>query len=192
MKGTKQPRAFSGQLDTQQFGFCSMPFGLWPALLGSPQANSLAQFTIGGWCVVDPVTLAAATALVGAMATDGWQQARDATVALWRRVRPERAEAIAGDLELTRPRVLTARQRGEDDREQALVTSWRLHVQDLLDQDAGLASDVRRLVDECLLPLLPPTEQTSVRAVVQHVDTRDHSQSIVAGRDAHVTQTRRP
>jgi hypothetical protein len=32
---------------------------------------------------VDPIVLAAATALVGAMATDAWQQARTAVVAWW-------------------------------------------------------------------------------------------------------------
>ncbi|MDB4872445.1 MAG: hypothetical protein JWL97_3449, partial [Gemmatimonadales bacterium] len=39
---------------------------------------------------MDPILVAADTALVGAMATDTWQQARAGAVALWRRLHPDR------------------------------------------------------------------------------------------------------
>ncbi|MGI5158413.1 hypothetical protein [Microbispora sp. CA-102843] len=38
----------------------------------------------------------------------GWQQARQAVVALWRRARPERALAIEAELEETRAEVVAA------------------------------------------------------------------------------------
>lgn len=43
---------------------------------------------------MDPILVAADTALVGAMATDTWQQARAGAVALWRRLHPDRVVAI--------------------------------------------------------------------------------------------------
>ncbi|WP_405842536.1 hypothetical protein [Streptomyces sp. NBC_01518] len=141
---------------------------------------------------MDPITLAAASALVGAMATDGWAQARDATVALWRRVWPERAEAVAAELELARPRVLAARERHQEDREQALVAGWRVPLEDLLDRDPTLAADLRRLVDEQLAPLLPKAEQSRVSSIVQNVTTSGHSQATVAGRDVTVNRPNQP
>ncbi|MFJ4790828.1 hypothetical protein [Streptomyces sp. NPDC088794] len=141
---------------------------------------------------MDPITLAAASALVGAMATDGWAQARDATVALWRRVWPERAEAVAAELELARPRVLAARERHQEDREQALVAGWRVPLEDLLDRDPALAADIRRLVDEQLAPLLPKAEQSRVCSIVQNVTTTGHSRATVAGRDVTVNRKNQP
>src|SRR5690349_14355645 len=47
---------------------------------------------------MDPIVLAAGTALVTAMATDAWQSARDGAVALWRKVRPEQAEIVEAEL----------------------------------------------------------------------------------------------
>ncbi|MET9250277.1 hypothetical protein [Nonomuraea sp. NPDC003709] len=43
---------------------------------------------------MDSLVLAAATAVVTALSTEGWRQARKAVVALWRRVHPERVPAI--------------------------------------------------------------------------------------------------
>lgn len=141
---------------------------------------------------MDPITLAAASALVGAMATDGWTHARDATVALWRQVWPERAEAVAAELDLVRPRVLAAREQHQEDREQALVASWRVPLEDLLDRDPAFAADIRRLTDEQLAPLLSKGEQNRINSIVQKVTTSGHSQATVAGRDVIVNQPKQP
>ncbi|OKH98981.1 hypothetical protein A6A06_25610 [Streptomyces sp. CB02923] len=141
---------------------------------------------------MDPITLAAASALVGAMVTDGWQQARDATLALWHRIRPEQDETIATALRTARSTVLTARERGEADREQALVGSWRLRLQDLLDQDPALAGDLRRLVDEHLAPALPAAERTRVRTLVQSARAEGRSQVNQSGRDLTIHQAPPP
>ncbi len=140
---------------------------------------------------MDPISLAAASALVGAMATDGWQQARAATVALWHRVRPEQDEAIATELRTARSTALTARERGETDREQALVSSWRLRLQDLLDRDPALVGDLRRLVDEQLTPALPEAEQARIHTLVQKARATDHSQVSQSGGDMTTHQAPR-
>lgn len=64
--------------------------------------------------VVDPIVLAAGTALVSAMATDVWQQARARVVALWRRVHPQQADTVEADLEGLHAQVLDARQIQEE------------------------------------------------------------------------------
>jgi hypothetical protein len=51
-----------------------------------------------GRLVVDPIVVAFRTALVGAMATDVWQQARASEVALWRRVHPQQVGTVEADL----------------------------------------------------------------------------------------------
>jgi len=60
--------------------------------------------------VVDPIVVAAGTALVSAMATDVWQQARAGVVAFWRWVHPQQADTVEADLEGLRTQVLDARQ----------------------------------------------------------------------------------
>lgn len=63
---------------------------------------------------------AATTALVGAMATDLWLQARTAAVAWWRSVRPEQEAQMHHELEEAHSLLLAARERGDGDLGQAL------------------------------------------------------------------------
>ncbi|MFE7124910.1 hypothetical protein [Streptomyces sp. NPDC057617] len=136
---------------------------------------------------MDPIVLAAGTALVSAMATDAWQQARAATVALWRRIRPEQADHIGAELEALRARVLAARQQGDGDTEQALAGTWRLHLQQLLLDDPTLAAELQRLLDEQLTPALPPGEQAWIQSLVMRAEARDNARVYMAGRDQHIT-----
>jgi hypothetical protein len=64
---------------------------------------------------MDPATLAivAANALVVAVATDAWEKVRGAVVSLWKRVHPDRAAAIDGELRELRNEALIARQQGD-------------------------------------------------------------------------------
>ncbi|MCI3273518.1 hypothetical protein [Streptomyces cylindrosporus] len=61
---------------------------------------------------MDPIVLSAGTALVGAIATDTWDHARAAVVALWRRARPDQADVIDEELAASRRRLLAARDEG--------------------------------------------------------------------------------
>ena len=56
---------------------------------------------------MDPVVAAFGTALIGAIATDAWQQVREAVTGLWRRVHPRREDdGIGAELDELREQVL--------------------------------------------------------------------------------------
>lgn len=61
---------------------------------------------------MDGIVTAAGTAVVSAMATSAWEQARDAVVAWWREVHARHAEDMGAELEATRSQVLAARDKG--------------------------------------------------------------------------------
>lgn len=166
---------------------------------------------------MDPITVAAGSALVGAMATDAWEQIREAVVALWRRARPEAADTVGPELEELRAEVLRARRDTDEDTESALAGAWRLRLHQLLRQAAEdaqdtaqrtaqsraqhtaqstasaaeLAAELRGLLDELLLPALSTDERTEVRALVQHAVVSG-GVSVQAGRDVHQTLPHRP
>jgi hypothetical protein len=108
---------------------------------------------------MDPLVLAAASAVVTAMATDGWQQAREAVARLWRRSRPRHVPAIEADLKETRAEIIAARSASDRAAEEGLVADWRRKLQRLLDADPDLEIELRRVLDEELAPLLPDGEQ---------------------------------
>lgn len=105
---------------------------------------------------MDALALAAASALVSVLATEGWQDGRRAVVALWRRARPEQAPAVEADLAESRTELLAAREAGDDKAEEALVVEWRQRLSRLAAADPGAARELHRIVDEVLTPLLPP------------------------------------
>ncbi|GGM18025.1 hypothetical protein GCM10010129_72780 [Streptomyces fumigatiscleroticus] len=137
---------------------------------------------------MDPIALAAGTAMVGAMATDAWCQARTAVVAWWNRLRPEQVEGLGTDLDTTRGRVLTARESGDTDTEQRLATDWQDRLQRLLLEGPATASDVRRLLDEALVPVLPAEEQVRVGRITMRANASGRARVYQAGRDQHITE----
>lgn len=138
---------------------------------------------------MDPIVLAAGTALVSAMATDAWQQVRAAVVAWWRKVHPARADAVGAELDDTHAQVLAARDRGDEDTEQALTGIWRLHLQQLLDMNPAAGPALQRLLDEHLTPALPMGEQDRIGQIIINAQARDHARQNIAGRDMHITES---
>lgn len=133
---------------------------------------------------MDPLALAAATALVGAMATDAWQQARSSAVELWRRVHPERVPAVEAELAEVRAEVLQARRADDPDTELHLASDWQRRLQRLLRDDPDLAGELQRLLDEELAPLLPTGDDRSgPRTVVQKARASGGSHIYQAGGD---------
>ncbi|MGW6505126.1 hypothetical protein [Nonomuraea angiospora] len=124
---------------------------------------------------MDPIVLAAGTALVMAMATDAWQSDREGAVALWRRNRPEPADAVETEL-------MEARRDGDADTEQALVGSWQVRLQQLLRADPSLVQEIKRMVDEVLTPALEPTDQARVGSLVMEATASGHGRVYQAGR----------
>lgn len=137
---------------------------------------------------MDPVVLAAGTALIGAMATDGWQQARDAAVGLWRRVHPERIPAVEAELEEVRGEVLAARQAGDQEAEDALAGEWRRRLVRLVAADPGAGAEIGRMLDQVWKPLLGEDERARVQHISIQATVSGHGRVYQAGRDQTITE----
>lgn len=138
---------------------------------------------------MDPFVLAAGTAVVNAMATQSWEQACSAVAALWRRIQPERAAKVDAELAEVRIKVLAARERGDDETEQALVWAWRLQLQQLLDENPALRPELKLLLDEHLTPALPLGERAQIQQIVINARAQDHARQNIAGRDLHISES---
>ena len=137
---------------------------------------------------MDPLVLAAAIAVVIAMTTEGWQQARMAVVALWRSVHPERLPAIEAELEETRAEAMSARQARDRQAEHELVDDWQCRLRRLLAADPQLGDELRRVLDEDLAPLLPAAEQTHIRDITMTATASGHGRMFQAGHDQHINE----
>ncbi|MEU5382014.1 hypothetical protein ACWDWT_42655 [Streptomyces sp. NPDC003343] len=137
---------------------------------------------------MDPIALAAGTALVSAIATDAWQGARTGLVSVWRLVRPEQAEAVEAELAETRAQVLSARQAGEADTEQTLVADWQLRIQALLRANPVVADELRRLLNTQLVPALGAEEQSRIGSLMMRAEASGGGRVYQAGRDQHITE----
>ncbi|MFD6285380.1 hypothetical protein [Streptomyces sp. NPDC060205] len=141
---------------------------------------------------MDPIVVAAGTALVGAMATDSWQRTRDAVTNWWRRTRatsPEAVNELAADLQTLHFSILEARSTADIDTEDALVGAWRLRLQTLLADEPDLVGSLRQLVDVHLTPELSKAEQGQVRSVVMHAEAQDNARIYMAGNDQQINGT---
>ncbi|MEU2571847.1 hypothetical protein ACIP3B_02115 [Streptomyces anulatus] len=126
------------------------------------------------------VTLAqsASVTLVGLMATDAWERTRDGFVALWQRARPERADAVAAELDNTREDLAAdAGSEGE------LAAEWQGRIRRLLIDRPQVAEDLQRLLDE-----LTPGATALPATVSQRATATGHSRVYQAGRDQHITE----
>jgi hypothetical protein len=140
--------------------------------------------------MVDPevVELArtAGTTVVTLMATDTWTRTRDGLVSLWRRIHPERADAIAAELDSSRSDLLTAQTTGDQQSENELRAEWQGRMRRLLAADPAAVVALRQLLDEL------SAEQAQAEA--QHVPIQmnavasGHSRVYQAGRDQHITE----
>lgn len=124
---------------------------------------------------MDPLVMAFGTALVGAMATDAWRQVRTRVVGLWWRVHPRQVDTVEADLEGLRARVLDARQAGRADVEQALVGVWQGRLQQLLLDEPALFAELRRVLDDTLVPVLTPVEQSRIGTLIMMGSSHGHS-----------------
>lgn len=124
---------------------------------------------------MDPIVQAAGTALVGAVATDAWQQVKQAVIGLWRRVHPGQACRVSSELDELRNQVLQARADGDAGTEQALEGAWRLRLQDLLKTEPALAADLQQVLDQVLTPVLSEAGQARIGMIVMTATSRDSS-----------------
>lgn len=133
---------------------------------------------------MDEFVLTAANALIAAMATDGWNEARASAVALWRRVHPDRVPAIESELSEVRDEILASRESGETAVERELVADWQRKLRRLIVGHPELAAELAVLQDEWgrLLPASAGGQHIEQTAIVSGDGT-----AYLAGRDQHIT-----
>ncbi len=125
---------------------------------------------------MDPIVLAFGTALVGAIATSTWQQVHEAVTGLWRRVHPrQQADDIGTELDELREQVVLARRNDDTDTKKALEGVWQMRLQQLLRADPSLAADLRRVLDQVLVPALTPAEQARIGTIIMTGSSHDSS-----------------
>ncbi|KUO06072.1 hypothetical protein [Streptomyces caeruleatus] len=129
----------------------------------------------------------AATAIVSALATDGWEKAKDVAGEFWRRVHPERAEMVEAELVDTRAELLAAREAHNAEAEQHLVGEWHGRLRRLLAADPELAKELQRMLAE-----LRSAAGAEDRAGAARIDMRARASGTgrvyQAGRDQHITE----
>ncbi|MFE7295091.1 hypothetical protein [Streptomyces sp. NPDC057579] len=119
----------------------------------------------------------ASLTLVTLMATDAWERTRDGVVALWRRAWPERADAVAAELDSTRED-LAADPAAEDE----LAAEWQGRIRRMLVDRPEAALELRSLLDE----LAPDAEHAP--AVSRRATASGDSRIYQAGRDLRITE----
>jgi hypothetical protein len=119
----------------------------------------------------------AGLALVTLLATDAWEHTRDGVVALWRRARPERADAVAAELEGTRADLTTA-----PDAEGELAAAWQDRIRRLLVERPEVAVELRSLLDA------PAPRPASAPALSQRATASGDARIYQAGHDQHITE----
>lgn len=119
---------------------------------------------------------AGGTALVGAVATDGWQVTKRGFSRLLGRGDEHRASAVEERLESTRAALEAAGPQDERVRVQQ-EAAWTARLEDLLTEHPQAADDLRALVRQ----ITEATGNRSAGHVTQYATARDHSQQVVQG-----------
>lgn len=126
----------------------------------------------------------AGVALVTVMATDAWERARGGVVDLWRRVSPERADAVEVELDASRDDLVAAHERGEGETETELSEEWGSRLRRLLREHPEAAEELRGVVHACEEATGAPAQyQVHLRATAS-----GSGRVYQAGRDQHVTE----
>ena len=133
---------------------------------------------------MDPLTIAAASALVKVLSSDSWQVAKSAVVRLWRREDPERQSAVSQEVDATRRSVLAARATNDETAEQRLAAQWHRQLSGLAGRSPEASAELQDFLDQEIRPLLPDQDQEHVITVQQQIHAgRD---AYVAGRDMNI------
>ncbi|MFJ5775375.1 hypothetical protein [Streptomyces sp. NPDC093094] len=113
---------------------------------------------------MDPSTVAqlAGSAVVAAMATDAWQQARGGVVALWRRVRPEEAQSVDDELSAAQTALLAD---GGQVTADELTELWRRRLLQLLLADLRRTDELAGELDRLTRSLPAPAPAPRVGSV---------------------------
>ncbi|MFE7622233.1 hypothetical protein [Streptomyces sp. NPDC057509] len=124
----------------------------------------------------------AGTAIATLLATDTWNGVRSGVITLWRRVRPDREEQVAAQLDTSRQDLLGARSNGDEETEREIAAEWQGRIRRLLVAHPELVTELRSLLTE----IDPSTSATP--AVTQRATASGSSRVYQAGRDLNVDQ----
>jgi hypothetical protein len=130
-----------------------------------------------------------ASTVVALLATDAWEKAKASVGALWRRVRPDRADVIEEELTQARVSLLDARASGDQGLEGALARVWQSRLADFLIANPGLADQFRNSLDDVLIPALSVSERTRTGKIEMHARASGHGRVYQAGRDQHIQES---
>ncbi|MCX5275928.1 hypothetical protein [Streptomyces virginiae] len=122
----------------------------------------------------------AGTTLVTLMATDTWHRVRDGVVNLWQRSLPDRASAIAEELDATRADLLQAQATGDPETEAEVRAEWQGRLRRLLTARPEVAEELRAMLAE-----LAPNE-TAPPTVSLHATASGAARVYQAGRDMRI------
>jgi hypothetical protein len=123
----------------------------------------------------------AATTLVQLLTTEGWQRTKERFASLWRRAQPDRADAVAVEIEVTRDDLLAAQQGDDEEAAAELRAEWQGRLRRLLGAHPEAAGVLRELLAE--LAPDPP----AVPSVTQHAVASGNAKVYQAGRDQKFT-----
>lgn len=87
-----------------------------------------------------------ATAFVGLMATEAWNQARGRVARFL--ARGEDSEAVDAELEESREELIAARRSGDEDGAADVTAEWRIRIRRALRDNPEAADELRGLLDE--------------------------------------------
>jgi len=130
----------------------------------------------------------AATALVKALTTDGWEAVKSGTGALWRRVHAEQAETMETEIISTRAEILAAREAADTEIETSLVEEWQRRLMRLLREDPEIAEVLTHLVEDQWYPLLPPSDHGHPPSIQMDAEASGHGRTYQAGRDMRIVE----
>lgn len=135
---------------------------------------------------MDPTLIALAsaggTAVVSAMATDGWNTLRSGVVTLWRQFRPDSADELERDLDTTRSTLLGTPASEAEQVRRALQSAWQGRMLTLFLEDPTSAAEFEDLLSRF-------EEAGSHRTNTSfHAEVRDHGRVYQAGGNQFISE----
>ncbi|AZP17011.1 hypothetical protein EJC51_13325 [Streptomyces aquilus] len=127
----------------------------------------------------------AGTTVVTLLVGEGWQQARDGVIAVWRRFRPEAADEIGRELETSRAALLqlpTGDDQGSD--MQQMEGQWIARFVGLLSEHPQAADELQSLMER----LRQGAGQSISGGVRLQARAEGSSRIYQAARDQHITE----
>lgn len=122
------------------------------------------------------------------MATDGWQRTKDLVVKLWSRHDATESEAIGRELDAAQEIVVAAHEEDDSEAANAVTAIWQLRFRELVRTDPALAEELRRVLNDELLPVLEPEERSRVGSIVMRANASDNARVYQSARDMTINE----